>query len=783
MSKQAAKSGSGTPKSSRSFKLLARLLVLFFFVAAAFVLGVVGVFSYYSKDLPSVSALRRYDPPQVSRVVDRKGRVIAEIFDERRTVVPMESVPRVLVLSVLAAEDADFYRHRGLDYAGILRALTRDVTTGKAMQGASTITQQIVKNLLLTPERTLARKVKELILARRLEQELSKDEILHLYLNHINFGHGRYGVQEAARFYFGKDVSQLDLAESSMLAGMPQAPGRLSPLRHLQAAKQRQKYVLDQLEAKRRQYWDDLSLDAIEKARSEPLALVGEERSNDAAPEVAAVGTQLLGSVVGSEAVKHGGYRVETTIDLELQRAARDALRAGLRVIDAREHLLGPLKASKAQNRMQRVQKLAIGPSYQGAVQATDDARGEIVLDVSGHEVVTKLQDVARFNPNGLLPSAFAPRGAEVVVAIDQLPEGERKARGHLLLGPEGAVVVIDPRTRDVLALVGGEKTEYGFDRALQAVRQPGSSFKAITYALALESGKYTPATLVLDAPEVFDKWKPDNFETWSYAGAVRLRVAVAQSINLVAVRVMNDLGPQKVVAFAKQLGITTPLDPSLALALGASEVRPIELVNAFTSFDAGGHFAPYRIVSAIRDHNGKAQPLPETDAPRQVLRAETAYVLTSVLRSVVEDGTGKLARKLGRPAAGKTGTSNDARDTWFVGYTPELVCGVWVGYDDHRPLGKGETGGKAAVPIWVDVMRAALGDRPAVEFPVPEGIDRVMIDPKTGLRAYQGMPNAFEEVFLAGSAPSETAPSPDTLDSGSFVMEQLGGRAAEKTP
>jgi penicillin-binding protein 1A len=767
---------------ARALKWLARGLVAAFFAASAGVLGLVGVFSYYGKDLPSVSALKHYDPLQLSRVVDRKGRVIAELFEERRTIVPMDKIPRVLVLSVLAAEDADFYRHRGLDYAGILRALVRDATPGRAMQGASTITQQIVKNLLLTPERTLKRKVKELILARRLEQELSKDEILHLYLNHINFGHGRYGVQEAARFYFGKDVSQLDLAESSMLAGLPQAPTRLSPFKHLQAAKQRQSHVLDQLAAKRRQYWDDLSQDAIDKARTEPLAFVGEERANDAAPEVAAVATQLLTAAVGAEAVKHGGYQVETTLDLDLQRAARDALRAGLRAIDAREHLLGPLKPGKARKRAQKVQKLAIGPTYEGAVEATNDAHGEIVLDVSGQRVVTQIQDVARFNPNGLLPSAFAARGVEVAVAIDQLADGERPARGHMLLGPEGAVVVIDPRTRDVLALVGGEKTEYGFDRALQAVRQPGSSFKAITYALALESGKYTPATLVLDAPEVFDKWKPDNFETWSYAGAVRLRVAVAQSINLVAVRVMNDLGPQKVVDFAKQLGITTALDPSLALALGASEVKPVELVNAFTSFDAGGRFAAYRIVSAIRGRDGKLAPMPQPEAPRQVLRPETAYVLTSVLRSVVEEGTGKLAKKLGRPAAGKTGTSNDARDTWFVGYTPELVCGVWVGYDDHRPLGKGETGGKAAVPIWVDVMRAALGERPATEFPVPEGIERVQIDPKTGLRAYQGMPDALEEVFVSGTAPTETAPSPDTLDSKSFVMEQLGG-SAPKTP
>ncbi len=777
--KKGKRAGSGAGRRTRGWIWLSRALIALFFAASAGLLGVVGLFSYYGRDLPSVGALRHYDPPQISRVLDRKGRVIAELFQERRTVVPMTKIPRVLVLAVLAAEDADFYRHRGLDYAGILRALGRDLLTGKAMQGASTITQQIVKNVLLTPERTLSRKVKELILARRLEQELSKDEILHLYLNHINFGHGRYGVQEAARFYFGKDVSQLDLAEASMLAGLPQAPGRLEPLRHPKAAKQRQSYVLDQLASKRAQYWSDLSADAIEKARHEQLVLVGQDRTSDAAPEVAALATQMLQAQVGAAAVKHGGFRVETSIDLDLEIAAREALHKGLLAIDAREHFVGPLKPKKARHKRARVDRLAVGRSYDAVVRSDDDRRGLITLDIGGQAAVAELADLTRYNPDKLAASAFAPPGAHAVASIDALGEHGRPARARLLLGPDGAVVVIDPRTRDVLALVGGEKAEYGFDCALQAVRQPGSAFKPITYGLAVESGKYTPATLVLDAPEVFDKWKPDNFETWRYAGAVRLRQAVAQSINLVAVRVMNDLTPPKVVDFAKQLGIDTPLDPSLALALGASEVRPIELVNAYATFDAGGRFAPYRIVRSIKDAKGHSVPLPAPEPERQVMRPASAYVLTSMLQSVVEEGTGKAARKLRRPAAGKTGTSNDARDTWFVGYTPEVAAGVWVGFDDHRPLGRGESGAKAALPIWIDVMRAALGDRPAVQFPVPEGIERAQIDPKTGLRAYDGMQGALEEVFVEGTAPTETATPPDTLNSSSFVMEQLGGLAA----
>jgi penicillin-binding protein 1A len=325
------------------------------------------------------------------------------------------------------------------------------------------------------------------------------------------------------------------------------------------------------------------------------------------------------------------------------------------------------------------------------------------------------------------------------------------------------------------LAVVGGDHAEYGFDRALQAIRQPGSTWKPITYALAFESGRYTPATLVLDAPGVFDKWKPDNFETWSYQGAVRLREAVAQSINLAAVRVMDDLGPVRVVEFARRLGITTSLDPSLALALGASDVRPIELVNAYASFAAGGRYAPYRIVRSITDARGKKLALPESEAPREVMKPATAYVLTSVLRSVISDGTGKAASKLGRPAAGKTGTSNNAADAWFVGYTPELVAGVWVGFDDHRSLGKGETGAKCALPIWLEVMKLGLGKRPAVEFPMPSGVERALIDRKSGLLAYEGMPDPLEEVFVSGTTPTETALPPDVVDSQAFMMEQLG--------
>lgn len=761
-----------------------RILIFAFFCFAAAVLGFACVLAYYGRDLPKIDKLHDYSPPQTTRIVDRKGKLIAEMFDERRTVVPLDKVPRVLVLSVLAAEDADFYVHRGLDYAGILRALIRDAVRGRAVQGASTITQQLVKNLLLTPERTLERKVKELILARSIEQELSKEEILYLYLNHINFGHGRYGVQEASRFYFGKDVSELNLAEASLIAGLPQAPARLSPLTHPEAARQRQLYVLDQLAKKRAAYWDDLSLEEIDKARNTPakLAVHGDTPGTEA-PEVASYARELLESVVGKEAAKRGGYRVETTIDLALEEQARSAVQHGLAAFDQRRGLTGPLDVPAKPRKVEKVASLQVGRTYDATVVRANDATGEITLNVGGHAVTAELADLTRFNPKKLKASQLAPAGATTRVSIQHSAAGEASAAGRLELGPQAAVVLIDPRTREVLALVSGDTAEYGFNRALHAVRQPGSTWKPITYALALDKGLFTAASLVLDAPEVFDEWRPSNYETWSYAGSVRLREALAQSINLVAVRVMTEVTPPAVVELAHKLGITTDLEPSLALALGASGVRPVELVNAYATFAAGGRFQPHRLVRAIYDSKGNKVKLPKPPPAAQVIKPQAAYVLTSMLESVVKTGTGQAAKKLNRPVAGKTGTSNQARDAWFVGYTAELVAGVWVGYDDHRPLGKGESGSKSALPIWVELMQSASEGRPAVDFPVPSGIEHVAIDPETGKRAYEGQADAIDEVFVAGTAPTETAQPKDVLGSSDFMMEQLGAGTATAPP
>ncbi len=684
--KSSSKSVSARPRWLR-WLALAAAATLFVTTLALTTAGF--VLWYFSRGLPSAESLHQYAPAQTTRLVDRNGELIGEVFFERRTVVPMSRIPRVLVLSVLAAEDADFYHHSGMDLPGMARILWKAVVNRRATQGGSTITQQVVKNLLLTPERTLSRKLKELILSRRIEQELTKDEILFLYLNQINFGHARYGVQEASRFYFGKDVEKLNLAEASLIAGIPQSPSYLSPRTHPEAARKRQSFVLDQLERKHDLYWDDLPLDEIKRARKALPELSPLPDLSERAPEVAQLAKQVLVEAVGADKAQRGGYTVTTSIDLALERKARAALRAG---IDGVKTRLGKRAKSR----------------------------------------------------------------------------------------PDGAVLVLDWRTREVLALVGGYEAISGFNRATQAERQPGSTFKPLVYALGIKSRRFTPATQVIDAPGVFDQYKPGNYETWSYAGPVRIRHGLAQSINLVAIRVIEELTAPAVVTFAQQLGIDTKLEPTLPLALGASGVRLSELTNAYATFAAGGRFAPLKIVKKIVDASGRSVALPKQEPAREVLTAAESYVMTSLLSSVVQEGTGARAKVLDRAVAGKTGTSNQARDAWFVGYTAQLVGGVWVGFDDYRALGAKESGGKTALPIWIDVMKAAHAELKPVPFTMPGGVVTARIDPGTGVLAYEGQTDGIDEVFLEGTVPSETARPPDVADPTTFMMEQLGGTGAE---
>jgi penicillin-binding protein 1A len=741
------------------------------------------VVHHYEAGLPAVSELRTYQPPQVTRVLARDGSVLAELFTQRRTVVPIGSVPAHLKLAILAAEDAGFYEHEGLNYWGITRAMLINLRSHSARQGGSTITQQVVKNLLLSSERTFARKVREALLSRRLEQELSKDEILELYVNNIYLGRGRYGVEEAARDDFGKSVGQLTIAEAALIAGRIADPRDYSPRASMTLALSRRAYVLDQMRQK-----GFLTQDQWAAASREPVTLAPvTEVSSDLAPEAVEMAKSALDRLE-PDVARLGGFTIMTSIDPRVQAAARKSLREALGAYDKRHGLQDGLKvAATADRKGKRPARDATGlgapfegtPAFEqhkvlvGTVVAADDAAGTFDVRVGSAIGTVRLADYDRYNPGKLAPSAFAPSGARVRVSLlGPLPEapapGESKPAVKVPLrvesGPEGAVVVLDVRTREVLAIVGSYEGQSGaLDRATQSRRQPGSTFKPIVYSYAIHSRHFTPATLVDPTPDAFEGgYHPSNFEGWRGTDPLRLREALANSVNVAAVRVLQDVGPANVVEWARRLGIESPMKPDLSLALGSYEVRPMELAGAYATFAAGGSYEAPRLVVRIVGPDGRDVPLPPPPAPRRVLDEAEDYIVTNMLTSVIDHGTGTRAKSLGRPLAGKTGTSNGPKDTWFAGYSADVAAVVWVGYDDGRVLGGAEQGAVTALPAWMGVMKAANEGKPRLEFPRPQGVSTVTIDAKTGKLPYLDDPDTLDEVFLAGTEPTATAPVPE---------------------
>jgi penicillin-binding protein 1A len=758
------------------------------------------VFWMYGRDasLPDYAQLRDYHPRQVTTITDANDRRIGEIFSERRTVISYEKVPPIVVDAFVAAEDNAFWTHSGVDYWGMFRALVANLRAGHTKQGASTITQQVVKTFLLTPERTFRRKIQEIILARRIEKALTKQEILTLYMNQIYFGHGRYGIEEAAGFYFGKHVGQLTLGEAALLGGLPQSPENISPRKNPKRAKERQTYVLNQLAGMQKitiaeaQKWIDAPIRIVDR----PFPDLG------TAPEwVDLVKRELVKRNHGNEAALDTiGARVRTTLDPSLQAIAQKALQNGLRAVDKRHGIGRPVRTLKPEKVDAEIARLAKrlprgGPAakerYDAVVTGVFDDDHEIVVDLGGFRAAVVLggDDDARFNPpdgggRTRKPSERFKIGDLVSVvtspAVASKPRGKdddddepspRKAAAippkhakHRVVfapGPEGAVVLIDIKSRKVRALIGGYASKIaGFNRATMAHRQPGSSFKPFVYATAIDSGKYTPATVVNDAPESFrdfPEWKPKNYETGRYEGPVRLRYALSKSINTVSLQLAYNVKPEAIVALAKRMGIASELTPEMSIALGSNEVTPLELTNAAATLAAGGIAAEPQFVDAV---DRKPTPAP---AGRQVLRPEVAYVVLDMMRSVINEGTAHLAAALKVPIAGKTGTSNDAKDTWFLGLTPDYAIGVWVGYDDNRSMGR-ETGGATAVPIYVEIMKQM--NQPAKAFPRPAHVIEVPIDKTTGLVAPDGAPDGttMTEVFVEGSQPTEVAPMPDDV-------------------
>ncbi len=758
--------------------------------AAACIATIAAVVRHYESGLPDVSELKAYQPPQVTRVLARDGTtVLAELYTQRRTVVSARSLPPHVKLAVLAAEDAGFYEHEGLNYLGIARAVLVNLRARSTRQGGSTITQQVVKNLLLgTHERTLSRKIREALLARRLEQELSKDEILEAYLNNVYFGRGRYGIEEAARDDFGKSAKDLTIAQAALIAGRIANPREFHPRTSSSAALMRRAYVLDQMHAKG--FLSDVQWTA---AKQEPLVLApAAEVSSDLAPEAVEMAKAVLYRAEPEQA-RLGGFRITTSIDPKLQAAARKALREALGAYDARHGLTSALKPppsvadkkSRATPPRDALVPFEGTPTFEqhkvlvGVVAGADDAAGTLDVRVGTAVGSVKLADFARYNPAGLPPSAFAPAGARVRVSLlapvapvaADAPNAPNAPNAKVPLrlesGPEGAVVALDVRTRQILALVGGYEGQAGaLDRATQSRRQPGSTFKPIVYSYALHSRRYTPATLVDPNPDVFEGgYRPSNFEGYRGHDLLRLREALANSVNVAAVRVLRDVGPPNVVAWSQALGIASPMKPDLSLALGSYEVRPIELAGAYATFAAGGTYVEPSLVLRIVGPDGKDVPLPAAPPPRRVLDEAEAYVVTSMLTSVIDHGTAARAKALGRPLAGKTGTSNGPRDTWFAGYSPDVTAVVWIGYDDGRMLGSSEQGAVTALPAWMSLMRSASEATPRVDFPRPPGVTTVTIDARTGELPYADDPDVIDEVFLAGTEPTQTAEPPSPAE------------------
>ena len=863
-------------RSENSAKNAARIFLNAFLVGALgtiiflFELALI-IYLWVAKDLPKISSLSDYNPPVVSFVFDKDGQKIGEFFyeNQRRILVPLAQIPKHVVNAFVACEDQDFYKHRGVDFNGLIRASIVNLRAKKIVQGGSTITQQLTKSLLLTSERTWKRKVKEAILALRIERSLTKEEILTLYLNQIYLGNGAYGIQAAAQNYFGKDVDRLTFSEAALIAGITQAPSRNSPFKNPQVAKARQIHVLHRMV-------DDgyiTERDADQAARA-PWELHNYEDPNvKTGPYFVDYVRWYLIKKYGAERVLKDGLKIYTTMDSKLQITANRAIDAGLRDLDKRHgYFRAPKNIPQSQwiAELERIEKTnGSGPFTPGQIleglvveikpgRAMVNIGGTIgVLEDKGANWVkikyakTKSLNIAKSTVN------------EILAVGDLVQVKVLTGKGQLIFGLEqkpfnqGALVCMDIKKREVKAIVGGRDfTESPFDRAIQARRQPGSAFKPIIYSAALDAGM-TPATVIMDTALVFaDGWRPNNYDG-HFSGNLTLRQALTHSVNTVTIRILEQITPDYAYRFARRLGITSLKGYDLSMALGSYEVAPIELMNAFAVFVSGGILAPPIFIKRVEDRNGKIleeNSLDQTETlapsltgvPRlnpydgistastsdqalashftsfdrstffqnlmltppsstlstttkssndamsaslnmeksgtipaiRILSKQTAYLITSLMQSVCTSGTGARASSLGKTVAGKTGTTNDAADAWFIASTPEILTGVWVGNDQRRiSLGRGESGSKAALPIWLDFMKTALQDRPDIPFDVPEGIVTVKIDPINGLLARQDDPNAIMEIFRAGTEPTTVSPtsgSPSGTDFYKFDMESF---------
>ncbi|HLL53139.1 MAG TPA: PBP1A family penicillin-binding protein [Myxococcaceae bacterium] len=803
--------------------------------------GVVGAGLYYkfAQGLPEIPRVDQYWPPIISEVYTDDAVLAGEFYNERRKVVPYERIPKRLVQAFIASEDSSFFDHGGIDYLGTGRAVFKTVvkkTTGKgSVQGGSTLTQQTAKAVLISAEgykestaKTPKRKIREAILARRLEAQLTKEEILYLYLNNVYLGHHSYGVQSAAENYFRKDVRDLTLAEMTLIAGLPQAPSRYSPFLNPQAAKKRRSYVL-------RRMLDEgmISKQEHDEANATEVKVHPvEDVFHQFAPYFVEQVRRDMVERYGNPLLLNHGLKVFTTMDAEKQRAAQDSMLEGLLAVDKRQGYRGPVQhleteAEKKEflaksRKVMGDEEIKTGHLYAGLVTAIDKDGLEAdiqVGDKTGKLPVLGMRWARKVNPEAYYPGnlissvkkAISVGDVIVVRAVEQkdlvddkeqfdrklnekVPKDVTLFRLEQIPELQGALVSIDPHRQYLVAMVGGyDFDDNEYNRVFQACRQPGSSYKPLVYSAALEQLEYTEATVIVDSPivehdpEHKTTWKPENYSE-EFKGDVTVKMALTNSMNIPAVKTFAALGVSKMSDWSKRLGLSTPMNPDFSAALGSSCVYPFELAQVYATFNRLGEKKPTYFIRKIEDRWGRtledhtayddawapwqdriaAGYARQYERGEQVMSRETAFILTDLLRGVVRGGTGAPAQKLGKPAAGKTGTTNDAFDAWFAGFTKDLVTVAWVGYDlNPHPLGRFETGGRAALPIWLSYMKSALDGRPQSEFYPPKDLELVqrLVDLKSGKIASSGSRNADSMWFKKGTEPNEAEPGKDKVD------------------
>jgi penicillin-binding protein 1A len=694
-------------------------LVFVFLLCLSIALGATaGVLFVYNSDLPQVNSLEDYHPSLITEVYSDDAQVIGSFALERRVIVSWDEIPQVVKDAITSVEDQNFFTHWGIDFYGIARAGLKDVMAGRVVEGGSTLTQQLSKNLFLTPERTFRRKIQEAMLAIQIERLYTKQQILTMYVNLHFMGHGQYGFAAAAEYYFGKELKDLNIEEAAMLAAIPRSPPNYSPIAHPDRALLRRNYAIDRMVAEKK-----ITVAQGEEAKSHPIKIAEKQRRDEIAPYFVEELRRYLEKKYGTFAVHEGGLKVYSTLNVEMQKAANAAVRAGLREYDKRHGWRGADRNLLSEG----VQDLA---SYElkdwKLPIRTNDIVPGVVLDLTKTGATVKIGSYfAQLTPQDIAWTK-AMRAAEILkpgdVALFQIRSmnpADKKVEVTLEQRPkvQGSLLAIEPKSGEIKAMVGGyDFDESKFNRSTQALRQTGSSFKPFVYTAAVDNG-LRPEDTILDAPVSFGNYSPGNYDG-KYEGVITIRRALGDSRNIPAVKTLAKVGVQNLIPYVRRFGITSKIEPVLPIALGAADVTLIEMVSGYSTFPNDGVRVVPQMIRRVTDSEGNAleENFPEL---RDVIPAETARIMVDLMQEPVRGGTATKAQELKRPVAGKTGTTNDFTDAWFIGYTPSLTAGAWIGFDEKVTLGDKETGGKAALPIWMEFIREVYKDKPIETFNV----------------------------------------------------------------